>query len=247
MSGVGKIARLPRWVRAGLNERLADGAPGPELVAWLNGRADVRKVLAKRFGGRTINKQNLTAWRQGGFKEWQRLEEAREMVADMVDGAEALERNAKATLADRVSTVAVMVLAKVLHAANGTPETAKEECERVCEASRELTRVRRANQQAERQRIETERWEQEKEDRRCEDTGKARAEAGNEALDPTKKLGAWQKQTADGKGQAESIANRDPKMREAAEGKKPSNAEKIALIRKAYFADVEAIKVELPV
>jgi hypothetical protein len=41
-------------------------------------------------------------------------------------------------------------------------------------------------------------------------------------------------------------AARDPKVREIVEDTKLSSAEKIAAIRKAYFADVDATKVELP-
>lgn len=40
-------------------------------------------------------------------------------------------------------------------------------------------------------------------------------------------------------------AAKDPKMREIAESEIP-NAEKIALIRKAYFADIDALEVVLP-
>jgi hypothetical protein len=32
----GKIARLPRAMRDGLNRRLRDGEEGKKLVAWLN-------------------------------------------------------------------------------------------------------------------------------------------------------------------------------------------------------------------
>jgi hypothetical protein len=41
-------------------------------------------------------------------------------------------------------------------------------------------------------------------------------------------------------------AARDPKLREVIEDSKLTNAEKIAEIRQAYFADIDAVKVELP-
>ena len=66
----GKIARLPHALREELNRRLDDGEVGTRLLAWLNGHGDVRAVLATHFGGRPINKPNLTHWRQGGFREW---------------------------------------------------------------------------------------------------------------------------------------------------------------------------------
>src|SRR5690349_7441255 len=76
MSRIGKIARLPKAVREELNRRLEDGEEGKSLVAWLNGYAEVRAVLKAQYDGREINEPNLTAWRQGGFLDWQRQQEA---------------------------------------------------------------------------------------------------------------------------------------------------------------------------
>ncbi len=53
----GKIARLPKQVRHDLNSRLEDGAPGKQLVDWLNGLPEVQEVLQLRFGRRPISEQ----------------------------------------------------------------------------------------------------------------------------------------------------------------------------------------------
>jgi len=66
----GKISRLPREIREQVNERLDAGEPGKRLVAWLNELPAVRALLAAEFGGAAINEQNLTNWKQGGFREW---------------------------------------------------------------------------------------------------------------------------------------------------------------------------------
>lgn len=66
----GKIAALPEHVRLELNNRLVNGAKGPELLPWLNGLPAVRDVLDRHFAGRDINHQNLTAWRAGGYRDW---------------------------------------------------------------------------------------------------------------------------------------------------------------------------------
>ncbi|MDR3457939.1 MAG: hypothetical protein P4N60_10870 [Verrucomicrobiae bacterium] len=66
----GKINRLPREIREQLNQRLDAGEPGKRLVAWLNELPAVRALLAAEFGGIPINEQNLTNWKQGGFREW---------------------------------------------------------------------------------------------------------------------------------------------------------------------------------
>ncbi|MDR3401545.1 MAG: hypothetical protein P4L99_03520 [Chthoniobacter sp.] len=79
----GKIARLPQAVREELNHRLFNGESGTSLLAWLHGRRDVQDVLAKEFGGRPINAQNLTEWRQGGYREWLDAGEARMLAREL--------------------------------------------------------------------------------------------------------------------------------------------------------------------
>lgn len=66
----GKIGRLPANIQHEVNLRLLNGWGGPELLTWLNSLPAVRDVLNRKFEGREINHQNLTAWRQGGYREW---------------------------------------------------------------------------------------------------------------------------------------------------------------------------------
>src|SRR5215471_10577074 len=67
----GKIARLPQQIREQLNQRLDDGESSETLLPWLNSLPKTQAVLAKHFASRPIQKQNLSEWRQGGFREWQ--------------------------------------------------------------------------------------------------------------------------------------------------------------------------------
>ncbi|MDB6015758.1 MAG: hypothetical protein JWR19_247, partial [Pedosphaera sp.] len=71
MSRNGKIARLPLMVRLKLNGRLEEGQSHRSVLLWLNELPEVKEMLAKEFDGKPINDPNLTAWRQGGFAEWQ--------------------------------------------------------------------------------------------------------------------------------------------------------------------------------
>ena len=77
----GKIARLPLLVREHLNRRLQDGEQGKKLVAWLNSLPEVRSVIHTEFGGRPVREQNLSEWKQGGYRDWLALQEAREATA----------------------------------------------------------------------------------------------------------------------------------------------------------------------
>jgi hypothetical protein len=87
----GKIARLPHAIRSELNHRLLEGEPGIRLVQWLNSLPEVRKVLVDEFFGRPVNEQNLTHWKQGGFEDWQRLEDQRALVGALQEEAAALD------------------------------------------------------------------------------------------------------------------------------------------------------------
>ena len=66
----GKIAHLPETIQEQLNCRLYDNQPARVLIEWLNGLPDVQAVMARHFGGRPLSEQNISEWRQGGYKEW---------------------------------------------------------------------------------------------------------------------------------------------------------------------------------
>ena len=84
MSRIGKIARLSQYLREQLNRRIEDGEPGRKLVEWLNSSASVRETLDIYFNGRPITEQNLSEWKQGGFKDWQRHQESRALARDFL-------------------------------------------------------------------------------------------------------------------------------------------------------------------
>ncbi|MBR4651770.1 MAG: hypothetical protein IKO72_00260 [Kiritimatiellae bacterium] len=64
-----KIGRLPFAIRNELNERIRDGAQGAELLDWLNGLKETKKVLREMKSG-PVNAQNLTDWRSSGYNDW---------------------------------------------------------------------------------------------------------------------------------------------------------------------------------
>ena len=84
----GKITRLPVEIREELNERLFEGELGPEILAWLNGLPEARKVLDTHFEGAEITKQNLSQWRHSGYQDWLAKREQRETLELMARGAD---------------------------------------------------------------------------------------------------------------------------------------------------------------
>lgn len=69
-AGHGKIARLPHRLREELNQRLLDGALGPQVLPWLNGLPEMRAVLDAHFGGEEVSAKNLSDYRQGAYAQW---------------------------------------------------------------------------------------------------------------------------------------------------------------------------------
>jgi hypothetical protein len=80
----GKIARLPAEVRNALNARIRDGELSNTLLPWLNELPAVRALVQRDFSDIDVSPQNLSDWRQGGYRDWlerrQQLEEKRELA-----------------------------------------------------------------------------------------------------------------------------------------------------------------------
>ena len=102
----GKIARLPENVRNELNPRMESGESGEAILEWLNGLPAVQTMLKEAFDGVPISKQNLSEWRQGGFREWELKEDlfAREAL-----GAQGM--NGKINVAALIGDLVAMIAA----------------------------------------------------------------------------------------------------------------------------------------
>lgn len=155
MNRTGKIARLPRAIRDQLNRRLDDGEPATHLAAWLNAQPEVRTVLAAHFGGQPINDSNLTAWKQGGFLDWQRHQEACAWVHALSDEADQLtQESAPLPLSDRLSPLVSLAIGRLLREL--TTDTLSDESRRrdFLTIVKELSHLRRDDHEAARLRIE---------------------------------------------------------------------------------------------
>jgi hypothetical protein len=91
-SRTGKIARLPKLIRDELNQRLENGADGPELLAWLNALPEVQRVLAEKFHGRPLTKHNLSDWRRGGYADWSNALTGRAQWHELIEHGCALDQ-----------------------------------------------------------------------------------------------------------------------------------------------------------
>jgi hypothetical protein len=164
MTGKGKIARLPRAIRDQLNRRLDEGEAGKALVEWLNDLPEVKEIMARQFGGRPVNEQNLSEWKSRGHREWlarqEALAHARELAADAKELGEATDGK----LTDHLATV---LAARYAAALGGWDGEVTEEFRRKLRALRglcqDIVELRRGDHSGARLNMERERLERESE------------------------------------------------------------------------------------
>ena len=115
----GKIAGLPAGIREQVCQKILDGETGSKILPWLNGLAEVKKVLGERFDGVRISDENLTQWRKGGYQDW--LSEQKQ-VRDLRAKSELALAIAKASggnLSEGAAAIAGGKLLELMEAANG--------------------------------------------------------------------------------------------------------------------------------
>jgi hypothetical protein len=178
MARNGKIARLPLGIRNALNERLQNGEMGQPLLDWLNHLPQVIEVLEDDFEGLPINKQSLSDWRRGGYQEWLRHQEARELVREMGEQAGELETAAdEQRVADALAALMAVELARTIRGLLQEEPDLKQRWKRLREAMPQLAQLRRADHRAARLWMEEENWmrERERQQRADEETELAKA------------------------------------------------------------------------
>jgi hypothetical protein len=159
MTRLGKVARLPREIREQLNVRLSNGEVGRQLVEWLNSLPETQAMLAAQFAGRPINEQNLTEWKQGGYEEWLRHQEDCTSARILTEHASELEKEAgEIRLENRLTAPVALALARLMREAQDSPDGTERQ-KALLRVARELGQLRRGSNDAERVRLERERWE----------------------------------------------------------------------------------------
>ncbi len=160
----GKIARLPREIREELNERLERSEAGPQLLAWLNGLKEVKKLLRDELNGVPISKQNLSEWRQGGFQEWLARRDLCEHAEDLALLADKLGQSVESVLADDAATVLSARLGSLIAGWNGEVDQKFEARARVLNGlCRSVVQLQRGAHRASRESFELQRMAEEKE------------------------------------------------------------------------------------
>jgi hypothetical protein len=159
----GKIARLPKAVREELNRRLCDGEPGNQLVAWLNALPEVQRIVATEFGGRAVREQNLSEWKQGGYADWLRQQEALELVCSLSADGEELQTAAVEPLTEKLVLWLAARYAVATRKMAGKDGNTEMDWKRLRELCNDVVALRRGDHSAARLKIEQERLERDRE------------------------------------------------------------------------------------
>jgi hypothetical protein len=153
MTRNGKIAHLPGLVRDELNQRLENGEEGATLLPWLNALPEVQESLKENFDAVPISKQNLSEWRQGGFREWQVRDELIVQARQLSDSAEEMEEYVDSPLlAGQLAVVLAARYAALLNSWDGEPDPKFEEKLRLLRGlNRDIALLQKTTQQASQQ------------------------------------------------------------------------------------------------
>lgn len=209
---IGKIARLPAAIRDELNTRLHDGERGPSLLRWLNALPAVSSILAAQFAARPVSAQNLSEWRQGGFTDWLRAQEARAWVDHLREEAARLRADPDHT---SVSAYLAAPLAVALghclqQAATKAPDHAAQR-EALFAIAFQLHRLRRCDHAESLLRLKQERW---------------RAKQARAEIDAQAKLVETQERLLAAKVKAEEDTR---------------HAERVALMRAKFYGQLDSL------
>jgi hypothetical protein len=162
MTRNGKIARLPRSIRDQLNRRLQDGEEGSTLLEWLNALRAVQEVLKQSFDGQPVSKKNLSEWRHGGYREWERHEESCDLVRRLTEQTNDLWAEADGVeVSHWISTLLAVELARVAEGLLEQATDPQEHWRRLREVLRELAQLRQEDRKTGWLSLERERREEE--------------------------------------------------------------------------------------
>ena len=112
-----KIGRLPFAIRNELNERIRDGAQGAELLDWLNGLKETRRILREARSG-PVNAQNLTDWRSTGYADWLADQADADRIRRLAEVSQTLAAAAGGNVAGVGCSIATAKIMDVLEAAD---------------------------------------------------------------------------------------------------------------------------------
>ncbi|HEY8898914.1 MAG TPA: hypothetical protein VIM61_00665 [Chthoniobacterales bacterium] len=118
----GKIASLPARIREQVNQRLHDGASGPQILAWLHTLPEVLTVLDEKWSEQPISPQNLSEWRGGGYQDWLRKRENIANIKLLSDYSLEIAKSAGTSISDAAAAIAGGQILEALEKIGDAPD-----------------------------------------------------------------------------------------------------------------------------
>ena len=242
-----KIGRLPLALREALNHRLLEGQTGPKILTWLNSLPEAATVIAEMptAGGHTVtafDDKNLSTWRLGAYARWldhrDRIAQTKDLASYSVKIAKAAGGNitegASAMLAGQL--LEIIETLRDLRNPTDAPDDPSDKSENLLalakaidSVTRSISAIRAGDHSAQKLELDRRKLNQADESLRLE----------RRRLDALLDKAAERLLNESLRQQAATIASSSM-----------TNAEKIAALRKAAFADVDALEasgqVQLP-
>ena len=242
-----KIGRLPLALREALNHRLLEGQTGPKILTWLNSLPEAATVIAEMptAGGHTVtafDDKNLSTWRLGAYARWldhrDRIAQTKDLASYSVKIAKAAGGNitegASAMLAGQL--LEIIETLRDLRNPTDAPDDPSDKSENLLalakaidSVTRSISSIRAGDHSAQKLELDRRKLNQADESLRLE----------RRRLDALLDKAAERLLNESLRQQAATIASSSM-----------TNAEKIAALRKAAFADVDALEasgqVQLP-
>ena len=181
--------------------RLENGETNKSVAEWLNSLPEVQEMLRESFHGHPISEQNMSEWKNGGFIEWQRLQETRELARQIAEDGEVLDLDSDGEcFSDRLGLKLAVELAHLMTQLVVEEKDPEKKWQRLQAMNRELSRLRRDDHRAAKLKMERQQHDHEeaaradanyqqmerREKREMEELilGPAKVKAAGEALRP---------------------------------------------------------------
>ncbi|HEY3600516.1 MAG TPA: hypothetical protein VGK72_01005, partial [Chthoniobacterales bacterium] len=122
---------------------------------WLNNLPEVVAILASDFNGKPIREQNLSEWKQRGYRDWQNHQETLEIAKRL--GEDAAQWNAEGSIPVADTLTLWLIGRYALASRQLTEVSAREGWRLLREICSDVVELQRGQHSAERLRIERER------------------------------------------------------------------------------------------
>jgi len=159
----GKIAHLPRPFREKTNQLLYGGQTAVQIAKWLNEIPEIKAILANHFGGRPISPQNLSEWKQGGYREWLRHQQLLQQTGELAANAGDLARAADGLADSLFGLLTLDYTQTLMNREAQTPAEFEKRRKALSLLTQDIVRLRRCDLNARRVEIQEERFDQTRE------------------------------------------------------------------------------------